>query len=209
MLSKSIYQHFASLLLLGIGLSIALPAAATITCCDVNGKRTCGSPPPPQCVSRSQTVFTKGGVTKEREAPLTEEQIAAREAEKVRKAEEEKLAAEQARRDRALTGSYSNEKEIDQALGRAIANIEKNASQATARLEAAQHKQKQLAQEKEFYLKQPMPVQLQRQIEGNDKELALQQKILKDKDTEIEATKARFADDKKRYRQLMGLSQGK
>jgi hypothetical protein len=189
-LSKRPSLLSTTFLLLGLGL--ALPAAARITCCEVDGKRSCGDPPPPQCV--------------EIEAPLTEEQKAAREAEKARKAEEEKQAAEQARRDRALTGSYSSEKEIDHALERSIANIEKNASQAKARLETAQKKQSELAKEKEFYSKKPMPAQLKRQVEENEKEIAAQEAILKQKDADIEAVKTRFGEDKKRYQQLMGKS---
>ncbi len=196
--------HFTGFLLLGLG--ITLPAAARITCCDVDGKRVCGDPPPPQCVNKAKTVFNKGGVAKDVEAPLTEEQKAAREAEKARKVEEEKQAAEQARRDRALTGSYSSEREIDKALERSIANVEKNASQANARLETAQKKQTDLAKEKEFYLKKPMPAQLKRQVEENEKEIAAQEAILKQKDADIEALKVRFGEDKKRYQQLMGKS---
>lgn len=204
MLSKLLPLRSAGFLLLGLGL--ALPAVARITCCDVEGKRTCGDPPPQQCVNKAKTVFAKGGVAKEIEAPLTEEQKAAREAEKARKAEEEKQAAEQARRDRALTGSYSSEKEIDQALERSIANIEKNASQAKSRLETAQKKQPELAKEKEFYLKKPMPAQLKRQVEENEKEIAAQEATLKQKDADIEAVRVRFAEDKRRYQQLMGKS---
>lgn len=190
------------------GASVVMPAGATITCCDVDGKRTCGSPPPPQCINKANTVFV-GGKTKQVEAPLTNEQKAAREAEKARKAEEERQAAEQARRDRALTASYSNEKEIDLALTRTIENIEKNASQAKARLEAAEKKQVQLAQEKEFYAKKPMPGQLQKQIEESDKELAAQRKILQERDVEVETAKKRFGDDKKRYQQLTGKAPAK
>ncbi len=203
MLSKRLPLSSATFLFLLLGMGLALPAAARITCCDVEGKRTCGDPPPQQCVNKAKTVFT-GGTAKEVEAPLTEEQKAAREAEKARKVEEEKQAAEQARRDRALTGSYSSEKEIDQALERSIANVEKNASQAKARLEAAQKKQSELAKEKEFYLKKPMPAQLKRQVEENEKELAAQEATLKQKDADIEALKVRFGEDKKRYQQLMG-----
>ena len=206
MLSKRLPLRSTGFLLLGLGL--ALPAVARITCCDVEGKRTCGDPPPQQCVNKAKTVFT-GGTAKEVEAPLTEEQKTAREAEKARKVEEEKQAAEQARRDRALTGSYSSEKEIDQALERSIANIEKNASQAKSRLETAQKKQPELTKEKEFYLKKPMPAQLKRQVEENEKEIAAQEATLKQKDADIEALKLRFGEDKKRYQQLMGKAPAK
>ena len=37
----------------------SLPATARIVCCDVDGKRTCGDPPPTQCDNRAKTVFGK------------------------------------------------------------------------------------------------------------------------------------------------------
>lgn len=192
------------MLLLGCGL--ALPAAARIVCCDVDGRHTCGDPPPPQCNARAQTVYIKGGTSKTVEAPLTAEQKAAREAEEARKKEEERKAAEQARKDRALTGSYSSEKDIDFARDRAVAEIEKNAEQAKLRLEAAQKKQQQLDQEKEFYAKKPLPFSLKKQVEQNAKEIATQQKALEQKDVDVAAARARYDADKERFRQITGMA---
>ncbi|GAB1391875.1 hypothetical protein MASR1M60_00380 [Rhodocyclaceae bacterium] len=187
-----------------LGIAFSFPAAAKITCCDVNGKRTCGDPAPPQCLDKAKTVFDKGGVAREVERPLTQEELAAREAEKVRLAEEKKKAEELARRDRALKDSYTTEHDIDKARDRAIAEIEKNAEQAKNRLEAAEKKKIKLDQEKEFYTKKPVPANLQSQIKDNEAEIAAQQKALQQKDADIEATKARFEADKKRYRELTG-----
>ena len=188
--------------LLALGLGLAAPAAARITCCDIDGKRTCGDPPPQQCINKARTVFDKGGVAKAVEAPLTAEQRAARDAEVARKKEEERIAAEQTRKDSALRDSYSNEKEIDHARDRAIVEIEKNAEQAKNRLEAALNKQKTLDQEKEFYKKKPMPAPLQAQVRDNASEIAAQQKALEQKDADIAAVKERYAADKKRYVQI-------
>lgn len=185
-------------------LGLPLSAAARIVCCDVDGKRTCGDPPPTQCDNRAKTVFGKGGVAKEVEAPLTAAQRAAREAEEARKKEEEKQAAEQARKDRALLDSYSSEKEIDAARDRSIADIEKNAEQAKNRLESAQAKQQKLEQEKEFYQKKPLPAHLRKQLEDNEREIATQQKALAQKDADIAAVRERYAADKQRYLQLSG-----
>jgi len=192
------------LALFALGLSLSLPVAARITCCDVDGKRTCGDPPPPQCDSRARKVYEKGGVAQRIEAPLTAEQRAARAAEEVRKKEAEKLAAAQARKDRALLDSYSSEAEIDAARDRALADIEKNAEQAKNRLESAQAKQKKLEQEKEFYAKKPLPINLKKQIEDNEREIATQQQALSQKDLDIAAARERFAADKQRYLQLSG-----
>jgi small-conductance mechanosensitive channel len=187
-----------------LGLFLSLPAAARVTCCDVDGRRTCGDPAPPQCLDKAKTVFNKGGVAKEVEAPMTAEQRAAREAEEERRKEEERKAAEQARKDQALLASYTNAGEIDKARDRAIAEIERNATQAQNRLEAALKKQKKLEGEKEFYQKKPLPAQLEAQIKDNDSEIAAQQKALKEKDADIEAVKARFETDKARFVKLSG-----
>ncbi|MEW6163640.1 MAG: hypothetical protein AB1642_01115 [Pseudomonadota bacterium] len=197
-------RYLAGIAIALLGAGIAATAAARVTCCDVDGRRTCGDPAPAQCLNKAKTVFNKGGVAKEVEAPLTAEQRAAREAEAARKAEEEKHAAEQARRDRALLDSYTNPREIDMARDRAIAEIEKNAEQAKNRLEAALKKQQKLEQEKEFYAKKKLPAQLEAQIRDNDGEIAAQRKALEEKDAGIAAVKVRYDADKLRYQQLSG-----
>lgn len=189
--------------LLASGLFFVLPAAARITCCEVDGKRFCGDPAPAQCLNKAKKVFNRG-VAKEIEAPLTAEQRAARDAEETRKKEEEKKAAEQERRDHALMASYSNAKEIDAARNRAIAEIRRNAEQANNRLDAAQKKQQKLEQEKEFYKKKPLPAPLKSQIQDNEAEIAAQQKALQDKDADIAAINARFDAEKERYLNLSG-----
>ena len=184
-----------------LGVLFSASTLAAVTCCDVNGKRTCGDPAPMQCLNKSKTVFDKGAA-KEVEAPLTMEQRAARDAAEARKKEEELKAAEQARKDQALLSSYSSEKEIDAARERAMADIEKNASQAQARLETAQKKQAQLNQEKEFYQKKKLPATLEAQIRDNDSELVAQKKLLLQKDVDVAAVKERYDADKVRYRTL-------
>lgn len=199
-LSRSLPLSAAAL---ACGMLFSLPAAARITCCEVDGKRFCGDPAPQQCLNKAKKVFERG-VAKEIDAPLTAEQRAAREAEDTRKKEEERKAAEQARRDRALMASYSSVKEIDAARNRAITEIRRNATQAQNRLDAALKKQKALEQEKEFYQKKPLPAALTSQIRDNEAEIAAQQKVLQDKDAEIAAINARFDDDKERYQRLSG-----
>lgn len=199
-LSRSLLLSAAAL---ACAVLFSLSAAARITCCEVDGKRFCGDPAPPQCLNKAKKVFERG-VTREVAAPLTAGQRAAREAEAVRKKEEERKAAEQERRDLALMASYSSVKEIEAARKRAIAEIERNTDQARNRLDAAFKKQKALEQEKEFYKKKPLPPPLKAQIQDNEAEIAAQQKALQDKDTNIAAINARFDSDKERYQRLTG-----
>lgn len=197
-------SHNFLAVLLALGLGCPYFATAGVVCCDVDGKRTCGDPPPSQCDMRAKTVYTKGGVAKVVEAPLTAEQRAARAAEATRQKENELKAAEQARKDRALLDSYSSEKEIDVARDRSIADIEKNAEQAKNRLESARDKQKKLAQEKEFYQRKTVSGQLMKQIEDNEAEIATQTKALEQKDVDIATTRERYETDKQRYLKLSG-----
>lgn len=195
--------------LLVVGLGLTLPAAAETVCCDVDGKRTCGDPPPAACNTRAKIIYRKGGVAKEIEAPLTPEQRAAREAEEARKKEEARQAAEQARKDRALLDSFTSVKELDAARDRAIADLEKSAEQAKNRLETALAKQKKLDDEKEFYLKKPLPAQLKRQIDENEREIATQRQALEQKERDVAAVRERFAADRERYLQLTGKATAK
>lgn len=185
------------------GLSLHLPAFAAITCCEVEGKWYCGKPPPAQCVGKAQTV-TQGGVTRAVETPLTAEQRAARDAEETLRKEEEKKALEQRRRDRALLDSFTSLAEIDRAQNRALAELGKHIDQANNRIAAAQARQQKIETEKEFYANKPLPAALQRRIRENASELAEQNRILVEKNREIEAVKERFAADKERYRRLTG-----
>lgn len=185
------------------GLSLAFAAQARIFCCEVDGQRTCGNPMPPQCRDKDKKVYEKG-VAREVERPPTREELVAREAERQRLAEARKKAEEQARIDRALKESYTSEADIDRARDRAIVELERNAEQARQRLESALQKQAGIAQEKEFYRKKTLPDALQKQIEGNDAEIAAQQQALAKKDADVDAVKARFERDKQRYRQLAG-----
>lgn len=196
-----VFKQFA-LLLCGAGLALA--ANAKITCCEAGGKRHCGDPMPAQCLDKTKRVFDKGGVAHLEEAPLTREQREERAAEDQRKKEEERKRIEQERKDRALLASYTSAKEIDKALNRAIADIEKNAEQAQGRLDAALKKRTKLEQEKEFYKKKPMPAALKTQIADNESEIEAQQKALQQKDVDIAAVKSRFDADKARYQQLSG-----
>lgn len=193
----------AACLVPGLAWSADPPAEVRVVCCEVDGKQTCGDPAPPQCLTRAKTIIRKG-VAKKEDAPLTAEQIAAREFAAARKKEEERKAAEQARKDRALLDSYSSARDIDAARDRFTADIEKNAEQAKNRLETALAKKEKLDAEKEFYLNQPMPAPLKKQIDDNAADILAQRKVLGQKDAELTTARQRFDADKQRFLLLGG-----
>ena len=187
-----------------IGTALAAPAAARTFCCtDAKGRKICGDTLPEQCEDRAYKEFGPNKV-RNVEAPLTPEQKAARDAAEAQKKEDERIAAEAKRRDQALLNTYGNEKDIDLLRDRAVAEKEANGKQAQDKYDAALKRKKALERELEFYVKKPVPANLKSQIQQNETEIAAQQKALEDKNKDIEAVKAKFEDDRKRYRELTG-----
>jgi hypothetical protein len=187
---------------LAIGLGLSLPAAARTFCCtDKTGHRICGDTLPEQCDDRAYKEFGDKGI-RNVEAPLTAEQKAQREAEAARKKEQERLVADQRRKDRALLNTYSSEKDIDVLRDRAVADLEGAGKATQDKYDAAIKRKGQLEKELEFYAKKPVPANLKAQIRDNDIEIEAQKKALADRQKDVEATRQRFEDDRKRYREL-------
>ncbi|MBI4987140.1 MAG: hypothetical protein HZC24_17780 [Rhodocyclales bacterium] len=182
--------------------AFSLPAAARTYCCtDKTGRKYCGDTLPEQCQGAYKEFSEKG--VRSVEAPLTAEQKAQREAAEARKKEAERLANEQRRKDQALLNTYGNEKDIDLLRDRAVADIEVSAKQVQAKYDKAVKRKQQLERELEFYAKKPVPESLKSQIKENEIDIQAQTKALDDKKAEIEATRVRFEEDRKRYRALM------
>jgi hypothetical protein len=193
---------FASSALLAVNAS----AQVRIYCCnDANGTKVCGDYPPDACRGRpGEERDAKGIVTRQIEAPLTEEQQARREAELARKEDAKKKAGEERRRTLALLSTYANEKDINSARDRALAEVEKNMKQSQARLEEANKKKAKLDAEKEFYKGKAMPDSLKAQIRENEKEVKAQAAAVDDRVKDMEDIRNRFGEERKRYLELTG-----
>ena len=180
-------------------------AQARIFCCqDDKGTKVCGDFLPPVCQGRAyEERDGKGYIAKQVEAPLTPEQLAKREAETAKKAEDAKKAAEERRRNLALLATYSNEKDIISARDRALAEVEKNQKQSQARLDEA-NKKKKLDADREFYKGKILPEDVKAQVRDNEKEIAAQSAAVAAKIKEAEEVRARFEDERKRYLDLTG-----
>ncbi|MFH1603993.1 MAG: DUF4124 domain-containing protein, partial [Pseudomonadota bacterium] len=153
----------------GIALALAAvsaPAQQRIyKCKDDKGKTYYTQTPPKECLGKEMDVLSKEGtVLKRREAALTPEQIAAREAEEKRKKEEESAAKEEARKNQALLNTYSSEKDIEDGRQRALKQAQDATKLTEKRIAQARMRSKALAAEKEFYTKKPMPKKLQDDI---------------------------------------------
>ena len=184
----------------------AAPAAAqqrVYKCKDGKGKTYYTQTPPAECLGKEMDELSKQGtVVKKREAALTPEQLAAREAEEKRKQEEALAAKEEKRKNQALLNTYSSEKDIEDGRARALKQAEEAAKQTEKRITEAQKRAKDLAAEKEFYAKKPMPKKLQDDIRNNEIDLKGQNDTLASKKKELGEINAKYDEDKRRYLEL-------
>ncbi|MBU1689318.1 MAG: DUF4124 domain-containing protein [Gammaproteobacteria bacterium] len=172
---------------------------------DEHGKTHYGNTVPPQYAQQGNTELDKkGSVIKKTDAALTPEQRKAKEEELAQQKEEDKKKLEQQRRDKALLNTYTTEKEIDlvrdrnlQQGGLQLQSMELRAKQVQPRLDQARKRAVELAAKK-----RPVPPDLQQEIEEAEKEMQRLQEMTKLRQMEMDAIRARFEDDKKRFREL-------
>ncbi|MBI5911221.1 MAG: DUF4124 domain-containing protein [Betaproteobacteria bacterium] len=178
---------------------------AVYKCKDSKGKTYYTQTPPAECLGKEMDELSKQGtVVKKREAALTPEQIATREAEEKRKKEEEERAKEEKRKNQALLNTYSSEKDIEDGRQRALRQAAEATKEIEKRIEEAQKRAQKLAAEKEFYVKKPMPKKLQDDIKNNEIDLKGQQDTLAAKKKELGDINAKYDEDKRRYLELTG-----
>jgi hypothetical protein len=174
-------------------------------CKDSKGKTYYTQTPPAECLGKEMDEISKQGtVLKRREAPLTPEQIAAREAEEKRKKEEDLAAKEEKRKNQALLTTYSSEKDIEDGRQRALMQSKQGVKDIEKRVAEAQERAKKLAAEKEFYAKKPMPKKLQDDIKNTEMDVRVQQESLAAKQKEVSEINAKYDEDRRRYLELTG-----
>jgi hypothetical protein len=151
----------------------------------------------------NEQLNRQGTVVKRESAAPTADELAAREADRKRKLDEEAAAREERRKNQALLNTYASEKDIDEARARALATNDEAIKDAERKLAEAQKRQKQLAGEAEFFQKKPMPAQLKLDIQNNQSELRTHGELLDSKRKDTAAINAKYDEDKRRYVELM------
>ncbi len=195
----------ATLAILVVLASSSAFAQPLYKCKDAKGKTYYTQTPPTECLGKEMDELSKQGtVVKKREAALTPEQLAAREAEEKRKKEQEALAKEEKRKNQALLNTYASEKDIEDGRQRALKQAEQSVKEIEKRIEDAEKRARKLAMEKEFYAKKPMPKKLQEDIKNNDIDLKGQQDALAAKKKDLGDVNAKYDEDKRRYLELTG-----
>jgi hypothetical protein len=178
-----------------------VPAGARTYCCkDDSGRRVCGDILPPQCLSRTYQEFNSQGVmAKQYEGPLTAEQRAQRQAEQARKKEEDRKAADENRRDRALLASYTSVRDIELKRDRMVGDLQGSLRLSEERYSEALERQKKLQAQVKSVGNQPISEMLKLQIRKNEAEVSSHEEAIESKKQDIAAIKEQFERDRQRY----------
>jgi hypothetical protein len=191
-----------NLLLAGL-LAFAMPVQAKMyKWVDENGRVYYTDTPPPQSARHAVTELGKAGQAMKRTESVEERR--AREAEERRIAEQKKIVEEQARKDRALLGTYTRESEIDLARDRALEHHRLAIKGAETRLSQLAVKAKEILDKIQTITKRgrPIPPFLQNQLNATQKEAADLKKIIRINQEALITVRARYEADKARYQEL-------
>ena len=190
------------------GLGGPATAQEIYTCVDARGHTLTADRPIIECIDRTQRELTRSGLVKREIGPtLTAHERALQDEKDKLAAEQRAREAEDKRRDRALLLRYPSRAVHDQERSTALAQIDeviKAASKRTLEL-AEQHRA--IANEFEFYAKDPSraPTPLKRKLEDNESSLLVQQKFIADQNQEKKRVNLRFDEELVRLRQLWAM----
>ena len=177
------------------------------TCKDANGKTITSDRPLPECQGREGRVLSGQGATiKKIEAPLTPEQLAAREVEEQKKRDEDERRREQLRRDKALLNTYATLDDLESKRQRALAQVEREARESERRISVLERQAGENRAETEFYKRKALPPELKRRVDENEAALKAEKGLFAAKKSEVAQVNAKFDDDRRRYVELTGPS---
>ena len=182
-------------------------------CVTKGGRKYYGSTVPPQCTGELVEALTAQGTVLFRiDPPLTPEQRAAKAAEEKQaaqtqaaKREAARAAEVQARRDRALLQTYSDEQDIERVRQRALASNREAAAQVQARMAQLRARQEQLAKEGARHKDGSQASdKFQQDVKAVAYDLSLQQQLLESRKREAAEINARYDEERRKYRELTG-----
>ena len=186
------------------GTLAAQPAgAASIYCCDVGGQPVCGDILPEACYGRAyREVSPSGTVRRVVPAPLTPEEIAARDAEVNERRVEAALQLKQQRMDEALLETYRSLPQLDARRDREIGALDLAIQALRQREGELIERQRVLIEEAAQAGEGNVSPVLEENIQSLDGEIVAQRSVIAAKMRDRAALLDRFDEDRQRYIQL-------
>jgi hypothetical protein len=191
--------------LLGAACAGACAQTRIYTCKDASGKTITSDRQLPECQGREGRVLSGQGATLQKiEAPLTAEQLAAREAEQQKRREEEERRREQLRKDKALLNTYANLDDIESKRQRSLLQVEREVRESERRISLLERQAAENRTETEFYKRRALPPDLKRRVDENEAALKAEINLYNTKKDEVAQVNVKFDEDRKRYAELTG-----
>jgi chromosome segregation ATPase len=196
----------------------AVPASAAFRCVDEKGRTHIGDTPPPACADVVVYEVTRSGkVLRTIQPSMSEGQWKAKQEAEEKAKIAEKIAAEQKRKDTALTSTYASEKEFDTARDRNIEPLKARISLSDERMREIDKRVKVVKEEMEFYTagkkkggkKDDTSVAMGKELERLDDEKKTIQKNIVGYEKEIGELRVKYDSDKRRWVELKQGSSAK
>jgi chromosome segregation ATPase len=217
-------SNFALLAAAAIALAPMAAQAQNYRCTGKDGKKYYGSVVPPQCAGQPvEQLNTQGTVIRRFDPEGDEKQRLLKEAEAEKKRQEDAVAKEGSRRNRALLATYTTERDIDEARARALVDNQKQIKDIEGRIAALKKRQADFDKEMEFYQEAPsakdkkgksstsapakppkIPPKLAEDMKNAEIDLKAQDSLLEAKKKDVDNINAKYDEDKKRFIELTG-----
>jgi hypothetical protein len=196
------------LLIAGFMLAPFAAEAQSYRCTGKDGKKYYGQAVPPECLGLPvEQLNTQGMVVKRFDAQASAAERAKKDADEEERKKREAVSKEEGRRNRALLATYTNEKDIEDARGRALKDNEAAVKDIERRVAALKKRQEELKKELDFYQgKNKPPAKLSNDIQNLDFDITTQQDLLASKKHDVDTINTRYDEDKKRYNELTKAS---
>ena len=194
----------ATLLIAGLALAPFAVEAQSYRCTGKDGKKYYGQSVPPQCLGMPVEVLNaQGMVTQRIDAAASAAEREKKAADEEERKKREALSKEEGRRNRALLATYTSEKDIDNARGRALQDNEVAVKDIQRRIDGLRKRQEELKKELDFFQgKNKPPAKLNDDIRNIDFDVKTQEDLMAAKKKEVALINSRYDDDKKRYGEL-------
>jgi hypothetical protein len=197
----------AALMLAPLGVQAQAKDQFTYRCVGKDGRKHYGSAIPQPCVGLPVELINKSGLVVRRIDPKADEEARlAKEAEAEKRKEMEIADKETARRNQALLATYTSEKDIEEARGRALRDHKLQVQEVERRIDEIKKRQarfeKDLAVYKEAGKGAP-PTRLNEEITNAAIDLKAQQSLLEAKKKEAVGINTRYDEDRRRYKEAV------
>jgi hypothetical protein len=184
-------------------------AQSIFTCTTAAGRKLTSDRPISECSNQDQKELNASGTVKRVVKPtMTAEEERVADQTLKKEALEKSRLEEERRKNRALLSRYPTKAAHDNERAAALTQVGEAIGAAQKRIGELADQRKKVNEELEFYKKDPSkaPQAVRRQVEENDKSVALQRRFIADQDDEKKRANARFDDELARLRLLWAQS---